>query len=162
MKRIALFSLAMISIATVSIPAASAGTPANAPTNGTGTASIQSTIRSTESPGYTIVCDVSVDDPHNSSHVPGTVNVVASVSCPGPIENITLQAHLLQPPPGSTINGRTVYGIQNISANAANTSCINGTYQGHATGSLTFPPGYSPHTESINVYGISKAITCSF
>src|SRR3979411_2213544 len=35
-----------------------------------------------------ITCGISVDNPHKSTHVPGTVNVVARVACSAPISEI--------------------------------------------------------------------------
>jgi hypothetical protein len=45
-------------------------------------------------PNATITCTPNVANPHNSSHVNGTVNVVVTLSCTGPVAEISIKAAL--------------------------------------------------------------------
>lgn len=50
--------------------------------------------RTVASGSPTISCTTTVDNPHNSSHVPETVNVVARMTCTAPVPEIRLKVAL--------------------------------------------------------------------
>lgn len=50
-------------------------------------------------------------------------------------------------------------GSANLQGNAA-TTCIPGQYQGTATGTIIFPPGYVPSPQSCSIASPAVTITC--
>lgn len=86
------------------------------------------------------------DNPHKSTHVPGTINVIVNVTCTEPVTQITIRG-------GFYYNGALTYvgpsksfsGKATASTNAA-VPCKSGYYQGYISYSVKFPPGYEPPT----------------
>ncbi|HEV7756131.1 MAG TPA: hypothetical protein VGO94_09770 [Mycobacteriales bacterium] len=108
----------------------------------------------------TIVCTPNVQNPHNSSHVNGTVNVVVTLSCTAPVSQINIRAALYRN--GALVRDsgqRTVNGSSFAQNNAAE-PCHNATYQGWMSYGVAFPPGYVPPTGSGSGYGSAVTITC--
>lgn len=93
----------------------------------------------------TITCQVQVQYPHNSTHVPGTVNVVGTTRCDAPIASIVLSLVLLKEaqPVGRGISGRIVGAEAQVNAAAP---CSPGLYTGLMAFWLVFPPGFFPPT----------------
>lgn len=106
-----------------------------------------------------ITCTVAVDNPHNSGHVFGTVNVVARASCTAAVPQVSITAYLYPPVPYATVVGPTNSGTISVSSNAAR-SCSNGNWQGYGYMSVTFPPGYNPPTGSAGKFSPVISITC--
>jgi hypothetical protein len=90
-----------------------------------------------------ITCSLTIDYPHESSHVPATVNVVAHWSCTSAVASLSMSVQLfyagLQIGSGRASNT----GQASLNGNAAATGCISGYYSGAVVGSVVFPPGYS-------------------
>jgi hypothetical protein len=114
---------------------------------------------STVAPAATITCTLQVNYPHKSSHVRGSVNVTATITCTAPVSSLAMQVGLYRN--GALVARNTVSnaGSAYLWGNAA-TPCVSATYVGAASGAIRFPPGFSPPTGS--VYGQSPAIgiTC--
>jgi hypothetical protein len=93
----------------------------------------------------TITCQVQVQYPHNSTHVPGMVNVVGTTKCDAPIASIVLSLVLLKEaqPVGRGISGRIVGAEAQVNAAAP---CSPGLYTGLMAYWLVFPPGFFPPT----------------
>ena len=105
-----------------------------------------------------IVCTISVQYPHNSSHVPGNINVTANTSCTCPVSEIAVVVEFFL--------GQTVVGSGDFSnfgaaylADAA-TACAPGNYQGGADAQVTFPPGYAPTSSQIMAFSPYQSLTC--
>ena len=107
-----------------------------------------------------ITCTPNVQNPHNSSHVNGTVNVVVTLSCTAPVTYISIRAALYRN--GSLVKdsgSKTVYGTSSAQNNAAE-PCHNATYQGWMSYYVQFPPGYTPPSGSSQGFGNAVAIVC--
>jgi hypothetical protein len=111
-------------------------------------------------------CTLTVQHPHASTHVSGTINVVAVTSCPIPMSSIYVDVELLRvsPSPKTWWNGVgvTSYASTRAQDNQA-TSCSAGpgTYRGWATTKIVPPPGYvltGPGNQS--KYGAAVAVAC--
>jgi hypothetical protein len=113
-----------------------------------------------------ISCTLQVNDPHKSGHVPGTINVTATIQCSQAVTALYIAVRLYyissngneyEVASGSNSNS----GKSFIQGNAA-TSCFNGTFAADANGTITSPPGYSPPgTNPVGpVFSRSVNITC--
>lgn len=112
-----------------------------------------------DSPAF-IDCNITVDNPHASTHVPETVNVVSHVSCSDIVSTITLDTKLYR---GVTLVGTghsQVNGWLLLNGNAASSSCINANYLGTASSTVTPPLGYTPSSASISNSNGPLAVTC--
>ncbi|MBT2385885.1 hypothetical protein [Streptomyces sp. ISL-11] len=107
-----------------------------------------------------IRCEGQVQRPHNSTHVPGTVNVVVTVSCTAPVPQITTRAALYKN--GQLVNQSTLRTQTNTrtAQNNAAVRCSPGNYRGWMYFKVVFPPGYQPPTSSANGLGQEVSITC--
>jgi hypothetical protein len=106
----------------------------------------------------TITCTLSIDNPHKSTHVPTTVNVVAHWVCTAPVSSLSMTVRLFR---GSTQVGQgssSNSGQATLNGNAA-ANCVNGSYHGTATGTVVFPPGYTPSSSTLNVTSNTVSIT---
>ena len=168
MKRMAVVAgAALFSLATIA-PTAMAASPSTGSTwtvVATVSSSPLSSATSTSVAGATsgeIVCHLELDNPHNSSHGTGTVNVIARVLCTSPVSSISLSPKLYPPVPYAPIAGTpdNVANTSSAKANAASTFCTNGTWQGWASWSVVFPPGDTPATGSGAAFGPTAPITC--
>ncbi|ARZ66509.1 hypothetical protein SMD11_0843 [Streptomyces albireticuli] len=107
-----------------------------------------------------IRCQGQVQRPHNSTHVPGTVNVVVTVSCTARVSEITTRAALYKN--GHLVKQsalRTQSGTASAQNNAA-VPCSPGNYRGWMYFKVVFPPGYNPPTASANGLGQEVPISC--
>jgi hypothetical protein len=106
-----------------------------------------------------ISCTPKVNNPHNSSHVGGTVNVQVTMTCTYPVEKISITAALWQ---GNSllkaVNG-TAYGKAKSASNAPVT-CRDGSYQGSGTWVVTFPYGYVPRVQTGGARSSTVRIDC--
>ncbi|MEU4800095.1 hypothetical protein [Streptomyces sp. NPDC023327] len=107
-----------------------------------------------------IRCEGQVQRPHNSTHVPGTVNVVVTVSCTGPVPEITTRAALYKN--GRLVNQSALRTQRNTRGgqNNAAVRCSPGNYRGWMYFKVVFPPGYRPPTGSSNGFGQEVALSC--
>jgi hypothetical protein len=110
--------------------------------------------------GRTIVCTPNVQNPHNSSHVKGTVNVVVTLKCTSAVSSISIRAALYRN--GHLVAQSGVRTVRNTSSaqNNAAKACQSGTYVGWMAYVVVFPPGYVPPTGSSSGFGRSVKITC--
>ncbi|MFF5706603.1 hypothetical protein ACFY7H_29570 [Streptomyces sp. NPDC012794] len=98
--------------------------------------------------------------PHNSTHVPGTVNVVVTVTCSGAVPEITTRAALYKNGQlGNQSQLRTQRNTRSGQNNAA-VRCSPGNYRGWMYFKVVFPPGYQPPTGSANGLGQEVPISC--
>jgi hypothetical protein len=110
----------------------------------------------------TIVCSISVQNPHPSSHVGGTVNVIARTQCTAPVASLEMIMALARngvivTPPGTKTNANA--GVASLQNNIA-VPCHSGTYQGAAEAGIVFPPGFVPQTGIIANVSALVPITC--
>jgi hypothetical protein len=112
-----------------------------------------------------IGCSLNVQNVHASSHVSGTINGVAVVSCTGAAGSMVLHYSLIRVSPNNTQWGagsKTNAGKSSIQNNRA-VDCSEGPgeFQGWAQGEIAPPPGYElagPATHSD--YGPSNDVAC--
>lgn len=107
-----------------------------------------------------IRCEGQVQRPHNSTHVPGTINVVVTVSCTAPVPEITTRAALYKN--GQLVNQSALRTQRNTRSgqNNAAVRCSPGNYRGWMYFKVVFPPGYQPPTGSGNGLGQEVPISC--
>ncbi|TDE98951.1 hypothetical protein EXU48_01785 [Occultella glacieicola] len=109
-----------------------------------------------------ITCHLSVNDPHNSSHVGGTINVAVKVNCTAAVPSISIRAQLRD-----LTNGRSATSVwtsgwnTNYHANTAALICKAGTYQGAGYASVIFPVGFNPSTGLMEGAGRTRALLCN-
>jgi hypothetical protein len=107
-----------------------------------------------------IVCTASVDDPHKSSHQPGTINAIARVSCTAPVAQIWINEQRLE-----------VYGYPITRASGNNSGqaylgtnawagCATAIWSNAADVWVQFPPNYNPITQSGTVISPQVYIEC--
>jgi hypothetical protein len=119
------------------------------------------------SPDATYSCTLNVQNPHNSSHVGGTINVVATISCGIAVTRMSLQVTFYKvvcdprcgTVPYGTTGSSVTYSNRTIQANSA-AACSSGSYFGEAYGSIVAPPGFSPPTGTVEGPGATVAISC--
>lgn len=99
---------------------------------------LRSPARVGASAGGVIACDLRIDNPHNSGHVLGTVNVEAVITCSSQVSSLSVTAYLYPPVPYAPVRGATARGTITAKSNAAK-SCTNGTYQGICEGDRRHP-----------------------
>ena len=111
------------------------------------------------SPQATITCNLTIDNPHKSTHVPETVNVVSNVTCDNVVSSISITTKLFRA--GIQVASSNSFGAEvfMLNGNAA-VNCVNGEYGGTADATVVFPPGYSPPSESGHVASPVVNITC--
>ena len=140
-----------------------------APLARTDTPTITSTPTSTSNPskkpnlisgggGVTITCTATANNPHDSSHVGGTVNFVGSVSCTAPVASLKLTLSLYWDGYLQASNIKSNAGFASISNNVA-APCTSGGWQGTTYASVVFPPGFSPASGVISDSNV-KSISC--
>ena len=107
-----------------------------------------------------IICTPDVQNPHNSTHKPGTVNEVVTVSCTAPVTQIQLVAGLYYN--STLVNQSPMQRCSNASSCQANTAvpCQNGDYRGGMSWGVYSPPGHEPPTYSNVGYGNTVTIAC--
>ena len=108
--------------------------------------------------GY-IHCNVTIDNPHNSGHNPGNVNVVSHVTCDNIVSSIAITTRLFRS--GIQVASTPAYraDFNFLNGNAA-VSCLNASYGGVADVTVVFPPGYTPASGSTTVGTPVVPITC--
>lgn len=107
-----------------------------------------------------IVCKANVQQPHKSSHVPGTINVVATIACTHTVPSLAVGVGLYR-------NGRLVklsrvrpFRNTRIGANNAAVPCRSGSYRGVANFAVVFPPGFNPPSRVGKGAGDARKIEC--
>ncbi|KGJ71769.1 hypothetical protein GY21_19960 [Cryobacterium roopkundense] len=112
-----------------------------------------------------ISCNLNVQNVHGSTHVSGTINGVAVISCTAAAGSLTLHYSLIRVSPNYTQWGagsKSNAGQKTLQNNRA-VSCSEGpgNFQGWAQGVISPPPGYTlvgPATSS--KYGNNTGVAC--
>ena len=107
-----------------------------------------------------ITCTIRANNPHRSTHVPGTVNATTTVTCSYTVEKISIGQALYR---GGWIvksSSATSTWRTNARSNAAVT-CAAGSYLNDSTAVVTFPLGYAPRILSGGDRSVSVSIRCS-
>jgi hypothetical protein len=107
-----------------------------------------------------ITCSIRVDNPHNSHHVTGTVNVTAVVDCNMAVPAMSLAVELYR---GSVRDGKETFTATNtkeLEGNAANAVCVAGSYRGAAAADVQAPPGFTPPRLTVEETSKTVPITC--
>jgi hypothetical protein len=152
-------------IALPSSPASAAGQFAAAP-SGVGVAASPAVVHgsgfSAKSAGTAtvITCTPIVQNPHKSTHVPGTVNVVVTMSCTAPVSEIWVDAALYRNGGLVAESGYRVFYSTAYGSNNAAEPCHTASYIGWGGFGVLFPPGYVPQWATTSGFGNSVYITC--
>ena len=112
-----------------------------------------------------ITCEREVQHPHHSSHVPGTINVVATIECSSAVPELDLKVTLQRQQcfyficwwdnVGPT-GGEPRYGARTTRANSA-IDCQTGSYRGYSQDKIVWPDG----TEETGWgYSVEQSLTC--
>lgn len=93
-----------------------------------------------------IFCGLKTDYPHGSTHVSGTINVVARVTCDSPVTSLGVTVRLLRSEVSKGDHYEYNAGSASVSSNKA-ISCLGnspGNFRGDSNAAITPPPGYTP------------------
>lgn len=107
-----------------------------------------------------ITCVLNVQNPHNSSHVRGSVNVVVTMTCTSPVDAISVRAALYRNGVLVKDSGTSTSTGVTFKQNNAAVSCVNGSYTGWGADNVQFPPGYTPSSGSGTAVRNTVSITC--
>jgi hypothetical protein len=107
-----------------------------------------------------ITCSANVQNPHNSSHVNGTVNVVVTLLCTATVPQINIRAALYRNGVLVKDSGQRTINNNVVAQNNAAEPCHNATYQGWMSYGVLFPPGYTPQTGASSGFGNVVNIIC--
>lgn len=124
---------------------------------------LSSTSIHSQGGGTTITCTPNVQNPHASSHVPGTMNVVATLNCDAIVPWMCVRVALWSDNNQTYVADSTCIVYQGEAwgyANAATTWCANGWYIGWGYFDVIFPPNYIPNEASSSGFGNWAYITC--
>jgi hypothetical protein len=103
-----------------------------------------------------ITCKASIGWPHNSSHVPGTVNSQVKIDCDAPVAELGSRVQLWYRVPGAPAllagapqlvadsGWKSDYWTAKHRNNAARPTCVPGEYMASGTVRVVAPPGYVP------------------
>lgn len=114
----------------------------------------------------TVSCSLRVDHAHGSTHVTGTINVVAEASCTGGnVASLKLATQLIRLAPTHAEWGAPTKTALNTNwlQNNASTSCSNGPgdFRGWAMGTLVPLPGYTLVGSAVaKKYGATTGVAC--
>ncbi|HZM75107.1 MAG TPA: hypothetical protein VFC19_05235 [Candidatus Limnocylindrales bacterium] len=106
------------------------------------------------------MCTGNVQNPHKSTHVPGTVNVVVTLTCTSTVPQINIRAALYRNGLLVKDSGQKTVNNSSFAQHNAAVPCVNGTYRGWMSFGVLFPPGYVPQTGAGSAFGNSVSITC--
>ncbi|MFI0453929.1 hypothetical protein [Actinomadura sp. 6N118] len=106
-----------------------------------------------------IVCQVKMNNPHNSHHVRGTINAQATVKCTKPVSGMKLRVKLLK---NGKVRKTSLWKVNNgkssIKQNAALTCQPKKRWQAIAEVWVWFPPKYIPAAGSSTVRSAVRTI----
>lgn len=110
--------------------------------------------------GEPVVCEKKVNNPHESTHVPGTVNIVVSLVCSAVVYNVRLRISLyFNGKEVATTSYRTFGDTAGASTNLA-VPCRTGVYQGWGYADWENPVGDDPHKAKLEGWGFKVKVTC--
>ena len=107
------------------------------------------------------ICTIKANLPHASTHVNGTINGTATITCSEVMTEIYLRVKI-EKITGATKLGTTTdqYGVSRASGNAF-VSCSNpGKYRIIAEYVLRAPPGFTPVRAASNLAGPYASVAC--
>jgi hypothetical protein len=104
-----------------------------------------------------IVCQPVLHNPHKSTHVPGTVNVVGDVTCTAPVAEIKLMVAIYYNGALTNQSPFTSFPHTAFAQNNAAADCQDGTWRGWVYTTVTF---YSGYVGSSSGFGPTADITC--
>jgi len=107
-----------------------------------------------------IVCVPNVQLPHNSKHVPGTINVVATVACTKKVKSIAVRTGLYRNRKRVKMSGTRYFPGSRFGANNAAVRCRPGSYLGAVSWTVRFPPGYVPSVLTKLAWGDTRKLSC--
>jgi hypothetical protein len=110
--------------------------------------------------GDVIVCVPNVQLPHNSKHVPGTINVVTTVACTKPVKSLAVRTGLYRNRKRVKISGTRYFPGSRFGVNNAAMRCRPGTYSGAVSWTVRFPPRYVPSVQTKLAWGNMRKLTC--
>jgi len=163
------FGVILLSVAGMATPASAAkdsATPAATAAPSAATASMaESTFSIWSTPqdlsvAHVVVCVANVQNPHKSVHVPGTVNVVVTLTCNATVPQINIRAALYRNGLLVRDSGQKTVNNSNFAQHNAAVPCRNGTYRGWMSFGVLFPPAHVPQTGAGSLFGNSVFITC--
>lgn len=130
---------------------------ANLPASGVGS-SIATNSYAVAAPADVITCTVNVQNPHNSSHVHGTVNTISTIACTGAMSELAQYVGLYY---NNVLVGEKYYsngGVASLTGNFA-TPCKSGTYIGASSWLEVPPPGYEPpYSKGVSYSNVVKIV----
>jgi hypothetical protein len=147
-------------------PAGASGDPSAPPTVPAGQpddtdSSVEAVKAGSDAEAAAVIrCEGQVQRPANSTHVPGTVNVVVTVSCSAPVPEITTRGALYKN--GQLAQQSTLRTQRNThtAQHSAAVRCSPGNYRGWMYFKVVFPPGYQQPTGSANRLGLEVPLGC--
>jgi hypothetical protein len=101
-----------------------------------------------------------VQQPHKSTHVPGTINVVAVVACTSRVPSLAVRVALYRNFRLVKMSATRSFRNTRLGANNAAVACRNGRYRGVAVFAVVFPAGFTPPTAVGRGGGDARRITC--
>lgn len=160
---LSVISILLVGTAATANAAGPAAPAAAAATSASGSGQIVATMSAPSgqmTAAAVIVCTPNVQNPHNSTHVPGTVNVVVTLSCTAPVRSINIRAALYRNGLLVRDSGQRTVNNSSFAQHNAAVPCQNATYQGWMSYGVLFPPGFVPPTGSGSGFGNVVSITC--
>ena len=94
-----------------------------------------------------ITCTGNAQNPHTSTHAPGTVNAVDTITCTSAVAELSGTMELYRGSTQVAFGSGSNYGKSFVQWNAAE-PCHKATYHSDGYGYITFPPGYVPQYDS--------------
>jgi hypothetical protein len=158
----AVLAAVTLSIAGLASPASAAGETGTASTavhQQTFQVKVPAGVRNGAAADLAITCNLRVDYPHNSSHVFGTVNAVAQITCDTPVYGLGLEVDLMRDSQLAAANYSENYGVAALTVNTA-ADCVPGGYYVHANAVVVFPEGVVPPTLSDSQESATLSIGC--
>ncbi|PWJ65251.1 hypothetical protein B0H03_10398 [Rathayibacter iranicus NCPPB 2253 = VKM Ac-1602] len=112
--------------------------------------------------GNVITCTVSLDNPHPSGHVNGTISAQGLVTCTGTVAEIYIKTSIRKVS-NSTVASQT-FDSFNVSrgSSVGAKPCSDGpaTFRSQADVLVHFPAGYTPTPQTANRYSPHTAVAC--
>lgn len=108
-----------------------------------------------------INCSLSAPNPHQSGHVPGTVNFNPVTSCTSAVASIAMGSALGDSLGRVSTDGGICSNLGKSSLNCPTSmSCKTAKYWGSVDATVTAPPGYTPSTLYLSNESNTVSITC--
>lgn len=107
----------------------------------------------------TITCTARAHNPHKSSHYPGTINGVASITCTSPVMQMNIGVRLSVYGYPISTGSNTITWWDYLQANA-HAGCATAVWQTSADVWILFPPGFTPTTQVGTAISIPVYIEC--